>query len=146
MLKCYNKLGGNNPVSFGGNRTKWKIEGRSINSHYGAGSIVKYKYFKKRINEIYKYTTEERINKGIKCYDDVLYTYAAMVNGYKYLLCNDYSIKPYVKNSPSLNNPFTENYNKNYKILSRQYHKIIRFYISNKYNITIKQLIDKLNK
>ena len=45
MLKCYKKLGGNNPVSFGRKDTDWKINGKIINSHYGGGSIVSYKYY-----------------------------------------------------------------------------------------------------
>ena len=141
MLKCYKKLGGNNPVSFGPKDTDWKINGKIINSHYGGGSIVRYKYFNNRINEIYKYTTEDRINKGIKCYDDVLYTYASLLNGYKYIRCKDYYVKHYSKINPHLRRSFSDTNNKQYKILSYQYHKIIENYIKNKYNISVKQLI-----
>ena len=45
MLKCYKKLGGNNPVSFGTRSSDWNINGKIIHSHYGGGSIVSYKYF-----------------------------------------------------------------------------------------------------
>ena len=64
MLNCYKKYGGNNPMSFsyGGN---WKINGKIIHSHYGAGSIVSYKYFNNKINIIYKYTTKERLKKKL---------------------------------------------------------------------------------
>ena len=143
MLKCYKKLGGNNPVSFGRKDTDWKINGKIINSHYGGGSIVSYKYFNNKINEIYKYTTEDRINKGIKCYDDVLYTYSSLLNGYKYIRCKDYYVKHYSKINPHLRRSFSDTSNKQYKILSYQYHKIIENYIKNKYNISVKQLIEK---
>lgn len=142
MLKCFKKIGSNNPVSFGSNRTDWNINGKIINSHYGAGSIVKYKFFKKKINEIYKYTTEDRINKGIKCFDDILYTYSALVNGYKYFRCKEYSIRNYVHNSPKLKNPFS----KKIHILLKDYHNIIRKYIINKYNLTVEKLIEKIEK
>ena len=52
MIKCYKKLGGKNPVSFGTSSSDWNINGKIIHSHYGAGSIVKYKYFNNKINEI----------------------------------------------------------------------------------------------
>ena len=82
MLKCYNKLGKKNPVSFGTKSSDWNITGKVINSHYGRGSIVKYEYFNNKINEIYLKTTVDRINKCIKCHDDDLYTYAFLVNVY----------------------------------------------------------------
>ena len=143
MLKCYKKLGGNNPVSFGRKDSDWNVSGKIINSHYGGGSIVSYKYFNNKINEIYKYTTEDRINKGIKCYDDVLYTYASLLNGYKYIRCKDYYVNHYIKNYPNLALPFSEIKNPNYKIQIFQYHKIIKEYIKNKYNISFEQLIEK---
>lgn len=65
MLNCYKKLGGNNPVSFGNKKTDWKINGKIISSHYGAGTIVKYKFFNNKIEEIYKNTTIDRIKKGL---------------------------------------------------------------------------------
>jgi hypothetical protein len=143
MLKCYKKLGRNNPVSFGQKGTDWKINGKIINSHFGGGSIVSYKYFNNKINEIYKYTTEDRINKGIKCFDDVLYTYASLLNGYKYIRCKDYYVKHYSKINPHLRRPFFDIRNKQHNILSYQYHKIIKNYIKNKYNISVEQLIEK---
>ena len=45
MIKCYYKLGGNNPVSFGTNSSDWNITGKIIGSHFGGGSLVKYKFF-----------------------------------------------------------------------------------------------------
>ena len=45
MLKCYKKMGGKNPISFGKKSSDWHINGITINSHYGAGSVTKYKYF-----------------------------------------------------------------------------------------------------
>jgi len=143
MLKCYDKLGRNNPVSFGTIYSDWKINGKVIHSHFGAGSIVKYKFFNNKIDEIYKYTTIDRINKGIKCQDDTLYTYAALLNGYKYLRCKEYTInlkfhKHFLKSS------FSENYKRNYLIRLNQYHKKIKYFILKKYNITIKNLIEKI--
>jgi hypothetical protein len=65
-------------------------------SHFGACSIVKYEFFKEKLNEMYKETTEELVNKNIKCFDDILYTYAALINGFQYLRIKNYSIKNYV--------------------------------------------------
>jgi hypothetical protein len=100
-------------------------------------------YFNNKINEIYKYTTEDRINKGIKCPDDVLYTYAALLNGYKYIRCKDYYVTHYSQISLPLRKPFSDVKNKNYSILSEHYHTIITEYIENKYNVSIGQLIEK---
>jgi hypothetical protein len=69
-----------------------------------------------------------------------------LVNGYKYIRCKDYCIdlKLYIK--PSLKGPFSENNSKNFSILLKEYHNIIRKYIENKYNITIVNLIKKIDK
>ena len=140
ILKFYIKNGSNKPMSFGSKYSDWKIGKLKINSHYGAGSIVKYEYFKEKLNELYKETTENLINRKIKCYDDLLYTYAAILNGYKYLRVNEYNIKIYVDKSIPLGYPFSK---KNQKALNN-YHKVIRKYIFNKYNITFENLIKKL--
>ena len=141
MLKCYNKMGGKNPISFGKNGSDWNINGTIIHSHYGAGSIIKYKYFNNKINEIYLNTTEKRINKNIKCPDDLLYTYAALINGYKYIRCKDYNINLNLYINSTLRIPFSENNSKNFITIQNQYHNIIRKFIKNKYNITFEQLI-----
>ena len=146
MLNCYKKLGSNNPVSFGNINSDWNISGKIIHSHYGAGSIVKYTFFNNKINEIYKYTTESRINKGLKCFDDLLYTYSALLNGYKYLRCKEYSVTNFVHNSPRLKNPFSENFGKKILFLLKDYHKVIKKYIFNKYNNTIEKIIEKIEQ
>ena len=46
------QLGGNNPVSFGMKTSDWIINGKIIHTHYGRGSVVSYKYFNNKINEI----------------------------------------------------------------------------------------------
>ena len=143
MMECYKKLGGNNPVSFGMKTSDWIINGKIIHTHYGRGSVVSYKYFNNKINEIYHYTTEDRINEGIKCPDDMLYTYASLLNGYKYIRCKEYNVKHSQKNSLYQKRPFSEIHNKNFLKLEKQYDKIIREYILNKYNISIEQLIEK---
>ena len=143
MLKCYNKIGRKNPVSFGKKSSDWNISGTIINSHYGAGSIVKYKYFNNKINEIYLNTTEKRIINNTKCPDDLLYTYAALLNGYKYIRCKEYSINLDLYINPELRIPFSENNSKNFTIFLNQYHEIIKEFIENKYNITIEKLIQK---
>ena len=142
MLNCYVKNGGRNPVSFGSKASDWRINGTIIHSHFGAGSIVKYKYFGNKINEIYLNTTEKRIIKGIKSQDDVLYTYAALINGYRYIRCKDYSISKYINNN-KLSKPFSENYNKKYSLNSKSYHAEIRKYIKEKYNLTLEEIIKK---
>lgn len=143
MVNCYKKLGGNNPVSFGNKNTDWIINGKIIGSHFGPGTILKYKFFNNKINEIYKYTTEDRINNGIKCPDDALYTFSALLNGYKYLRCQEYSVVPFYINSPKLKKPFSENYNKKISFLSEEYKQVIQKYIINKYNTTIEYLVEK---
>ena len=145
MLKCYNKIGNNNPISFGTFTSDWNINGTIINSHYGGGSLVKYEYYNNKINEIYLNTTVERINKGIKCPDDILYTYAALANGYKYIRCKDFYIDfRYVKHN--LQKPFSNHNSKKFNILSERYHKIIRSYIENVYNLKIEDLIKNIKK
>ena len=146
MLKCYNKSGKKNPISFGTKYSDWNINGKVINAHFGAGSLVKYEFFNNKINEIYLNTTVDRIKKGIKCADDALYTYAALVNGYKYIRCKDYCIDLNLYIKPSLKAAFSENNSRNFSILLKDYHNIIRKYIMNKYNITIVNLIKKIEK
>lgn len=144
MLKCYYNLGGKNPISFGANSSDWKISGKIIASHLGAGSIVKYEFFNNKLKDIYIHTTPYRIKKGIKCQDDVLYTYSALVNGYKYIRCKEYSINLTVSHKSNFKSSFSENYSKNYSSFARNYHNIIRQYIRKKYNITIEKLIEKI--
>ena len=142
MLNCYYSLGANTPVSFGTSSTDWDINGTIINSHYGRGSIVKYKYFNNKINEIYKKTTKDDIYKGIKYPDDPLYTYAALLNGYKYIRCKNY----YIKINNYISNKLMKPYGKEYIYHSKNYHFLIQNYIKNKYNITIEKLIEKIHK
>ena len=89
-------------------------------------------------------TTIDRINKGIKCPDDVLYTYAALANGYKYIRCKDYHID--LNYDINLTKPFSDNNNENNFFLIYQYHDLIKNYIENQYNITIKNLIKNIEK
>ena len=140
ILKLYIKNGSNKPMSFGAKSSDWKIGKIKINSHYGAGSIVKYEYFGEKLNELYNETTNNLINKGIKCFDDALYTYAAILNGYKYLRVKEYNIKIYVKKSISLKYSYSK---KNVKNLNN-YHFLIKNYIFNKYNKTFENLIKQL--
>ena len=144
-LKEFKKIGENQPMSFGGDFTTWDI---GISSHFGPFSIVKYKFFNEKLNELYKNTTEERIKNGIQCFDDLLYTYAALLNGYKYL-SGKYSILNEYFNSPKLNSSsFSDDYSSSMFILLKEYHKYIRDYIFIRYNITIHKLIKdvSLNK
>ena len=61
MIKCFNKYGRNNPVSFGSQTSDWIINGKIICSHYGRATIVKSNYFNNKIYEIYNYTTKNLI-------------------------------------------------------------------------------------
>ena len=124
--------------------TDWNINGTIINSHFGAGSIVKYEFFNNKLKEIYLKTTLNRINKGIKCPDDVLYTYAAMLNGYKYIRCKEFHIDLKLSHKSTLNNSFSENYNKKTLIYLIKYHNSIKNYIWKNYNISIEKLIKNL--
>lgn len=147
ILKNFIKFGSNKPMSFGNKYSDWIINKTRINSHFGACSIVKYEFFNEKLNEMYKETTEELVNENIKCFDDVLYTYASLINNFKYLRIKNYSIYKYVVNSKFQNYSFSEKYSD--KILSqyKDYHKILRNYIFEKYNITIDNLLKKdINK
>ena len=126
-------------MSFGSKYSDWKIKKIKINSHYGAGSIVKYEYFNEKLNNLYKETTENLIYKGVKCFDDLLYTYAAILNGYKYKDIKEYNINKYVKKFP-LKYSYSKKNKKEHKI----YHSLIRKYIFNKYNKTFENLINQL--
>jgi hypothetical protein len=144
MIKCYKEYGRKYPVSFGSKSSDWNISGKIINTHYGRATILKSRFFNNKINELYNYTTKNLINKGIKCFDDLLYTYSALLNGYLYRRCKKYSIREFVEISPKFNISISEN---NYTKTDKQrmeYHKIIRKYIKKKYNITIEKLIKKI--
>jgi len=151
----FKKYGSNNPMSFGGKNTDWKFIKKKknsfkrirIGSHYGACSIVKYEFFNEKINELYYQTTESQIKKGIKCFDDFLYTYAALLNGYFYIRNREYSVRYYVDKSPNLKNSFSKFENKKTKIKKwNQYRNIIKSYIRRVYKISVHQLIIDLRK
>jgi hypothetical protein len=146
ILKNYIKFGSNRPLSFGNNKTDWIINNIRISSHFGPCSIVKYQFFNEKLNEIYKETTEKLIEKNIKCcYDDLLYTYAAILNEFQYMRIKNYSIQKYINKNLS-DNGFSENYSKKLVKKMFEYHFLIRNYIKKKYNIEIKNLIHKNNK
>jgi hypothetical protein len=142
-------------MSFGGKFSDWKFLKKKkssfkrvrIGTHYGACSIVKYDFFKEKINELYYKTTESKIKKGIKCFDDFLYTYAALLNGYFYIRNREYSVRYYVDKSPNLKNSFSKFENKKTKIKKwNQYRNIIKSYIRRVYKISVHQLIIDLRK
>ena len=152
VIMLYRKYGSKSPMSFGGRYSDWKFLKKKkksfktirIGTHYGACSIVKYDYFKDKLIELYIQTTEKLIKKGIKCFDDFLYTYAALLNGYFYLRSREYSIRKYVNLSPGLNAPFSKIKNK--RKLWKVYHKHIKSYIKKKYHISVVNLIIYLRK
>jgi hypothetical protein len=141
IIKNFIKFGSNKPMSFGNIYSDWIINKTRINSHFGACSIVKYEFFKEKLNELYKETTEELVNKNIKCFDDILYTYAALINNFQYLRIKNYSIKNYVLNSKFQNYSFSENYSKRIHNQMKDYHNLLRNYILEKYNVTIDNLL-----
>ena len=108
---------------------------------FWACSIVKYHFFNEKLIEIYKETTEPLIEKNIKCFDDILYTYAAMANGFQYLRIKNYSIQKY-KDLVLANNGFSENYSKTIKNQMYDYHNLLRNYIKEKYKIELNNLIN----
>lgn len=146
VIKNFIKFGSNNPMSFGSIYSDWIINKKRIYSHYGACSIVKYEFFKEKLNELYKETTEELVNKNIKCFDDILYTYAALINGFQYLRIKNYSIRNYVINSKFQEYSFSEKYTKKIKNQIKDYHNLLRNYILKKYNVTIDKLLKKNNQ
>ena len=143
ILKEFKRKGENNPMSFGGYQTDWNINNTYIHSHYGASSIVKYKFYNEKMEELYNETTVKGEKFHIKCYDDAMYTYAALLNGYLYYRSSWYSIRNHVLNSPQLNQPFSEfgDYNWQQVLL---HHAFVRYYIYDKYNLTIEEIIKKI--
>ncbi len=144
VIKNFIKFGSNKPMSFGSKYSDWIINNSRINTHYGACTIVKYEFFQEKLNEMYKETTEELINQNIKCFDDLLYTYAALLNGFQYLRIKNYSVKNYQTNSNFQNFPFSEKYSIKIKNQMNDYHNLLRNYIFDKYNVTAAQLIKKI--
>ena len=145
VIKNFIKFGSNKPMSFGNKFSDWIINNTRINSHFGPCTIVKYEFFQEKLNEMYKETTEELINQNIKCFDDLLYTYAALLNGFQYLRIKNYSIKNYQINSNFQNFDFSEKYSINIKNQMDDYHNLLRNYIFDKYNVTIDTLIKRSN-
>ena len=143
IIKNFIKFGSNKPMSFGNKYSDWIINETRINSHYGPCTIVKYEFFQEKLNEMYKETTEELINKNIKCFDDVLYTYAALINGFQYLRIKNYSIMNYKYNSNFQKYDFSEKYSKEILSQMEDYHILLRKYIFEKYNVTIDNLLKK---
>ena len=94
---------------------------------------------------MYKETTEELVNKNIKCFDDILYTYSALINGFQYLRIKNYSIKNYVFNSNFQDYSFSEKYSKKIKKQMENYHNLLKNYILEKFNVTIDNLIKRNN-
>ena len=145
VIKNFIKFGSNKPMSFGNKYSDWIINNTRINSHFGPCTIVKYEFFQEKLNEMYKETTEELINQNIKCFDDLLYTYAALLNGFQYLRIKNYSIKNYQMNSNFQNFDFSEKFSINIKNQMSDYHNLLRNYIFDKYNVTIDTLIKRSN-
>lgn len=145
VIKNFIKFGSNKPMSFGSKYSDWIINNSRINTHYGACTIVKYEFFQEKLNEMYKETTEELVNKNIKCFDDILYTYSALINGFQYLRIKNYSIKNYVFNSNFQDYSFSEKYSKKIKNQMEDYHNLLRNYILEKFNVTIDNLLKRNN-
>jgi hypothetical protein len=145
ILKNYIKYGNNRPMSFGSKYSDWIINKKRIYSHYGPCSIVKYNFFNEKLIEIYKETTEPLIEKNIKCFDDILYTYAAMANGFHYLRIKNYSVRKYKGNVLS-DNGFSENFSKKINTQMLKYHNLLRKYIKEKYKLELNNLINVKNK
>ena len=139
MIKEFRRKGSKSPMSFGGKQTDWWVSKyHKIPAHYGACSIVKFVFFKYKLLELYYKTTEPRINKGIKCFDDFLYTYAALLNGYRYKRSKKFSCRRYVNSSPKLRGGFSNIKNK--KRSWKRYHRAVRDYIRKKYRVSFKDL------
>ena len=145
VIKNFIKFGSNKPMSFGNKYSDWIINNTRINSHFGPCTIVKYEFFQEKLNEMYKETTEELVNKNIKCFDDLLYTYAALLNGIQYLRIKNYSVKNYQINSNFQNFDFSEKYSIKIKNQMDEYHNLLRNYIFDKYNVTTDTLIKRSN-
>ena len=142
MMREFRRRGSNNPMSFGGKITDFKIgKFKRTPAHYGACSIVKYKFFNEKLNELYYKTTEPEINKGKKCFDDFLYTYAALLNGYKYKRSKKYSCRLFVWSSPGVKYGFSKIVNK--KKEWKRYHQTIKNYLWKRYHVTLKDLVKR---
>ena len=155
VIYYFRKHGSKNPMSFGGKFSDWKFLKKKkssfkrvrIGTHYGACSIVKYDFFKEKINELYYKTTESKIKRGVKCFDDFLYTYAALLNGYFYIRNRQYSVRKYVNKSPKGKYGFSDFRRKKDKHQKWNiYHNIIKNYIRRVYKTSVADLIMALRK
>ena len=142
----YRERNTNNPMSFGlkigwKNKKSRKRKKKKISSHFGACSIVKYKHFNERIMELYNKTTKKRLKKGIKCFDDILYTYAALLNGVYYDKSYNFILDDYV----NLKNDTEEGFSsgKQSKKLFTAYHEVIRKYIKKTYGVSFPDLMNR---
>lgn len=142
ILCEYKKYGCKMPMSFGGVQSDWKINNQYIYSHYGAGSIVKYEFYGNHLNELYENVVVPALNNNIKMYDDVLYTYAALLNGYKYIRNLKYSVREYVLKSPNFDTGYSSQNNEATKNSRMNCHDLFRNYIQEKYNLDIDSCIN----
>ena len=53
ILKEFKRKGENNPMSFEGYLPDWHINNTSIHSHFSACSLVKYKFYNEKMEELY---------------------------------------------------------------------------------------------
>ena len=142
IINEYNKYEIINPMSFGGQQSDWNINNLEfINSHYGACSITKYEYYGEYLNELYENVVKPAIKNNIKIYDDVWYTYAALLNKKLYIRNKNYSIRNYVLNSPKLPFSFSKTNNSGDQI--KKCHELFTTYIFEKYNKTIYDLVNE---
>ena len=145
IIREFRRKGSKSPMSFGGKPTDWWVNKFiKLPAHYGACSVVKFDFFKYKLLELYYKTTEKRIKKGIKCFDDFLYTYAALLNGYRYKRSKRFSCRRYVSSTPLLKGGFSNIRHK--KREWKKYHRVIRNYIKAKYHVSFKDLARKRKK
>ena len=145
IIREFRRKGSKSPMSFGGKPTDWWVNKFiKLPAHYGACSVVKFDFFKYKLLELYYKTTEKRIKKGIKCFDDFLYTYAALLNGYRYKRSKRFSCRRYVSSTPPLKGGFSNIRHK--KREWKKYHRVIRNYIKAKYHVSFKDLARKRKK
>lgn len=60
----------------------------NLHSHCGRGTITMSKFYLPLLNDIYKNFVFDKINNNEKIFDDPLYTYCALLNGYSYKECS----------------------------------------------------------
>ncbi|WP_296865269.1 hypothetical protein [uncultured Methanobrevibacter sp.] len=135
LYKTYLVTGKKHPVTSG--KYTWN---RGINSHFGSGSLVKLCFFGDKLYELYDKLTYPLIKNKIQCFDDVLYTYAILLNDNYYVYCDNGLSDIWEVTRNKQEDAFTKFGDNKQEKEFQEYHKEIMKYIIKTYNKTYADL------